>query len=265
MNDVYDALNRLHSPDFFIGMNVQGAPEAPVPAKQIRAFLKTEMDKLDADAIAERWRTGTTSAVPHWHYEYAGWDIDFYPIPKSPELRGKQGVRPIGMRSFEGKFVDSSGPIKAAITKKGGRYGDLDLPYVVAVNTLDESIVDQIDVMNALFGEEQYVITFGPDGPDEHQVSRAPNGVWTSRSGPRYTRISAVLLGVRILPFTVASANLWLIHNPWAQRPYSSVLTCLPQGVPQSGHMEWRPGESLAAILELPEGWPADPTAHQSQ
>jgi hypothetical protein len=65
MNDVYDALNRLHSPDFFIGMNVHGAPEAPVPAKQIRAFLKAKMDELDADAVAECWRTGTSSAVPH--------------------------------------------------------------------------------------------------------------------------------------------------------------------------------------------------------
>jgi hypothetical protein len=256
MDVVYDAINRLDSPGFFVGMDISGAPDTPPSARHIRAFLKARLDALDPDEVSEHLKLGGIRAIPHWRYEHEGWRIDFHPIPKSPKMRGKSGVRPIGMRSFEAKFVDSSTPIRDAIVAKAGRYGDLELPYVIAVNALDESSVDRIDVMDALFGEEQYIVTFGQSGISESEMSRAPNGAWMSGSGPRYTRVSAVLVAVRLLPWTVGSAGVCLIHNPWAQRPYFSELTRLPQGIPQDGRMEWQDGESLAEVLELPAGWP---------
>lgn len=257
MNEVYDALNRLDSPNFFIGLEIAGLPQSPPRAKRIRAFLKAQLNKLDLDEIAERWKSGGIKAVPHWRYEHEGWSITFYPIPKSPKLRGRSGARPIGMLGHEPKFVDSSTPIRNAILAKAGRYGDLDLPYVIAVNALDEASVDETDIMDALFGAEQYTVALGPTGVISYpEVSRAPNGAWTSESGPRYTRVSAVLVAVRLSPWTVGSAAVWLIHNPWAQRPYSSPLTRLPQGTPEAGRMNWHDGDSLHDVLGLPSGWP---------
>jgi hypothetical protein len=256
MNAVYDALNRLDSPNFFVGMDLRGAPETPPRARKIRAFLKGHLDKLDPDNIVALWKSGGIDAVPHWHYEHEGWEIDFYPIPKSPNLRGRKGIRPLGVWSHEGQFVNSSAPIRDAIINKAGRYGDLDLPYVIAVNALDRNIVHQIDIMEALFGKEQWTATWEQSGLSETEMTRIPNGVWTSKSGPTYTRVSAVLVTIQLLPWTVASADICLYHNPWAEKLYSSELTRLPQAIPQGDHMERQDGESLAAVLQLPLRWP---------
>lgn len=257
MNDVYDAINRLESPNFFVGMDISGAPETPVPARRIRAFLRERLDELDPDEVAKLWGAGKTEAISHWQYEHEGWSIDFHPIPKSPGLREKPGVRPIGMRSFEGKWVDASTSIRDAITAKAGRYGDFEVPLVIAVNYLGEDTVDQIDVMDALFGKETYSLAISPSGATSApRMKREPDGAWTSRSGPRYTRVSAVLLAIRAEPWTVGSAGTCLIHNPWAQRRYDSVLTRLSQGVPQAGLMHWKDGLTLGEALDLPQGWP---------
>lgn len=255
--EVYDALNRLDSPDFFIGMNIRGAPASPPSARDMRVLLRRALEDLDADEIAHLWKLGGVDAVPHWPYEHEGWKVDFYPIPKSPGLRGTLGIRPIGLRISEGHFADAATPIRDAIVDKAGAYWDFEIPYVVAVNYLGEDLVDQSDIMSALFGRERYEVSVGRNGViSEPKLDREPNGLWMSRSGPRRRRLSAVLLAVRLIPSTVGQAGVWLVHNPWATNPYSSELTRLPQGVPQEGHIEWRDGLSLSQALGLKPGWP---------
>jgi len=68
MNQVYDALNRLNSPDFYIGMNLGGAPATPPSARHIRAFLSRHLAQLNFDDIADLFRDGGFRALPHWLY-----------------------------------------------------------------------------------------------------------------------------------------------------------------------------------------------------
>lgn len=60
MDAVYDALNRLESPNFFIGMELRGAPETPPPARQIRAFLEEHLVPLNPDELAQTFREGAS-------------------------------------------------------------------------------------------------------------------------------------------------------------------------------------------------------------
>lgn len=255
MNVVYDVLNRLDSPNFFIGMNLSGFPETPPPTKQIKSFLVKHLAQLNPDEIANLLKTGDLDDLPHWHYEYKGWKIDFFPIPKSPSMRGKGGVRPLGMQFHGVHFLDSRVAIRDAIVAKARRYGDLDLPYVIAVNALGED-VDRIDIMEALFGKEQFTVRLTQSGPSEPKMTRVPDGAWVSKSGPRYKRVSAILVAAPVLPWNVPRARICLYHNPWARRPYTSELTRLPQAVPQDNTMKWQDGESLSTIFGLPLWWP---------
>lgn len=255
MSDVYDALNRLESPNFFIGVKLRGAPRTPPPARQIRSFLADRLAALDPDEMAKVLRSGGLDALPHWHYEHEGWKMDFFPIPKSPDARGKPGVRPLGMQFYEPVWMDSRIAIRDAIGRKAGRYGDLDLPYVVAVNALVEG-VDEIDIADALFGKEKFIVSFAQSGPSRVEMTRVPDGVWGSQSSPRYRRITAVLVTAPLLPWNVPRASICLYHNPWAERPYSSELTRLLQAVLEAGRVKRVGGESLAVVLGLPSGWP---------
>jgi hypothetical protein len=254
MDVVYDSINRLDSPNFFIGMDIQGAPQTPPPAGPIRSFLSKNLAGLNPDKMMTLLESGL-DALPHWHYEYGGWKIDFYPIPKSPEARGKPGTRPIGLQFYGPQFMDSRTAIRDVLCTKAGRYGNLALPYVVAVNALDRS-TDFTDIMEALFGKGKYLIDFSRSKSSEPEMTREPDGVWASKSGPRYTRLSAALVAIGLSPWNLPRANIRLYHNPWANLPYNSELTLLPQAVPLTGQMKLEDGKSLSSVFDLPYEWP---------
>jgi len=255
MNDVYDTLNRLESPNFFIGVKLRGAPRTPPPARQIRSFLAQRFVAQDPDEMAKVLESGGLDALPHWYYEHENWELDFFPIPKRPDARGRAGVRPLGMQFYQLVCIEPRVAIRDAIVKKAGRYGEPDLPYVVAANALDEN-VDEIDVEEALFGKEEFTVSRQQAGSSCVEMTRAPDGVWGSESGPRYTRVSAVLVAAPVLPWNVPRAPMCLYHNPWAEKPYSSELTRLPQAFLEAGRVKRVGGESLAVVLGLPSGWP---------
>jgi hypothetical protein len=255
INVVYDTLNRMESPNFFIGVEPVGSPTSSPPGREIRSFLERELAKLNPDDVAQLIEKGGYRAAPEWRFEAAGWRAKFFPIPKSPDARGKPGVRPLGMWFHGVHQITTWQAIRDSVLAKAGRYGELDLPYVVAVDVFAEH-QDRIQVMEALFGQEQIVIRWSGGIPGKAEPARAPNGVWTSETGPRNTRVSAVLIGENVLPSRAAAPTLCLYHNPWAKRAYRGALTRLPQAVPVVDHMEWRDGLHTADALGLPKDWP---------
>jgi hypothetical protein len=250
MNTVYDALDRLDSPDFFIGLDLRGAPDTPPPARRIRSFLAQRLSALDPEAVGRLVNEQGWRSVPHWRFEHEGWRIEFYPIPKSARVRGQPGVRPLAAFFRQPQSVSPSNAIKDAVVRKGQRYGDVDLPYVVAVNALG-LFVGRGDVVDALFGHEQIVVPVGPNGPGPERFGRAPDGAWMGPAGPQYTRISGVLLATRLDPWNIPTAPVCLYHNPWARRPIPPALTSLPRAVAREGRLEFTEGRSLGDVL----GW----------
>lgn len=255
MNSVYDSINKLNSPNFFIGLNLNGYPKTAPPGVEIRSFLTKKLAMLDADEIYSLYIAGGIEGLPHWHFQYGGWKIDFFPIPKSQASRGKSGVRPIGMLFFGFHVVESVIAIRQALVRKAKRYGNIDLPYIIAINVLDYD-ANRIDFLEALFGSEQFIIGVSSNGSvGEPRMTRKPNGLWNSTAAPRYTRVSAVLFAEQIMPWSLTRASICLYHNPWAKKKYSSVLTRLPQAIPKE-EMEWHQGETVGAILDLSRQWP---------
>jgi len=253
MNTVYDILDRkVDATNFFLWVNVEGAPKSPPPASRIASFINKRLVRLDPDKVAKLYESDATEPIPTWRFEHDDWIVEFQSIPKKHGARNKKGARPIGAQSTGVHWVDHRTPIRDAINKKVGRYGDIDLPYVIAVNVLE--FVDEIDIMEALFGKEQFTIAFSQSGsaePVETQMSRVPDGVWTSHDGPRNTRVSAVLLATRLTPWNLLQNNVRLYHNPWAKRPYSSVLTRLSQAILEDNHMKKVEGELMGTVLDL--------------
>lgn len=261
MNDVYDALNRLESPNFFIGLEILGSPDTPPRASYIRRSLRKNLDRLDPDDIAELWEFDP-EAIPRWRYEHDGWVLRAYPIPKSEEARGDSDVRPIGVWSPLGGFpeIRPEEAIRKAILAKVGRYGNLQLPYVIAANLRTELPSSRSDVLDALFGDGQIVVSRRKkDGQNQtSRIKRAGNGVWASNSGPQNQGVSAVLVTHSIDYFNLANADVCLYHNPWATRPYDTAMTRLSEATVKEDPeiIDWQEGESLAELLGLPDNWP---------
>lgn len=247
LNTLYDSLNYLQSPDFFIKIEVDGLPRTPVPGREIKRALERRLARLNPELINHFLHSRSLDLVPHWDFEHDGLRITCSPIPKPPELRGLPGVRTLGMKTFGG-IIDSEGPIKTAVTTKAKRYGVLDLPLVVAVNATDLFLSDR-DVLNALYGSFQ--------GWPEPELLNDERGVWGNVDNPKWTRVAATLVTIKLRSDKlVVPAHLH--HNPRAVRPYSSELTRFPQTTITNNRLITSDGETIESILGLPSDFPED-------
>lgn len=255
MNQVYDILNEMDSPDFFIGLRISGSPRTQPKAKEIRKQVSEWLKSLDHDVIADLHQRDSIHGLPNLEINHEGWHIVFVPIAKSPMARGKPGIRPIGMQMTGFELTKTKEAIRDAMGKKATRYGAMDRPYIIAINVLSP-VVDQEDVLDALFGSEQ--ISFRIDTPDDSPpiYSRARDGVWLGPSKPKNTRVSGVLIVQNLTPWTVAHSNVTVYHNPWAQCRYTGSMTTLSQALPENGEIIFKNGVHPRELLGLEINWP---------
>lgn len=254
---VYDCINTIDSPNFFLRLDVRGAPDTPPPTQRLRRDLAEWLRGLEPDKIQTMYDAAGEDEIPELHWSHDGWDITFQPIPKSPKSRGRAGVRPIGMQVPQPRWLSTHTDIKKAIESKTGKYGQLGLPFIVAINVFADHC-DNIDIMNALFGEEFVSVTQKADGTLLQKPGRKPNGVWVRPQGIANEDISGALVVSFITPWTMGVLTPELFHNPWASRPITASDWTLPQCIPDlnTGSVEHRQGVSGASLFRMPMPWP---------
>jgi len=255
MNQVYDILNEMDSPDFFIGLEIAGAPKTPPPARRIRDQVSEWLKSLNYDVIADLHQHETIRGLPNLEINHDGWHIVFLPIAKSQAARGKPGIRPIGTQMGSFELSKTKEAIRDAIGKKATRYGKMDRPFIIAVNVLSP-VLDREDVLGALFGSEQLVFRGGTSDNHPPDWERARDGVWLGPSGPKNTRVSGVLIVKHLTPWTIAHSDVTLYHNPWAQRRYTGSMTTLSQALPENGNIIFKPGVHPREVFGLEMNWP---------
>jgi hypothetical protein len=257
IKEVYDALNDIVSPNFFIGINIRGTPTTPVPKWKLKRDVHRFLEKLDPDIVTSYYKNNND--FPKKSFSHDDWILEYYAIPKSNESRGKDSVRPLGVRMHMPKWVDTRTPIRDAIQKKSTKYGNLGKPYIIAVNSLALHL-DNIDIMDALFGKESFVFTIDSDGSlvgSEPKAIRNPDGAWFGPEGPQNTRVSAVFIVWSLLPWSVAVRTPIIYHNPWSQFPCQEEMAKLKRAIPNCGHMETIEGLNAKDIFNLKADWPS--------
>ncbi|MBE7518381.1 MAG: hypothetical protein HS107_03960 [Thermoflexaceae bacterium] len=226
-NQVYDQLDKLVSPDFFIGVEVREHPKSPPPGQAIRRFLAQQIEDASWEQVNAAIDRRGLEAAPRWHFSDQSWTVDFFPIPKNADERGKPETRPVGLWFYDARTLSDVDDIRAAVVRKAGKYGDLRAPFVVAVNLLS-GFSDENIVLKSLLGRTRYTIP-RPDKGITGGWDRAPDGVWTSPRGPRYTRLSGVLVVHHARPWSVRTSKLWYCPNPWAATPFPEPSPRLPR------------------------------------
>lgn len=118
LDQVYDVLNSMQSPNFFIGVKAIEGPCKPPPARKLRSAIEMFLNELDLDVMQDCMRTCGLSAIPTGKFVHGSWKVEFFPIPKSEKTRGNLSLRPIGMMgSFDVQIVDDSRALREAIRK----------------------------------------------------------------------------------------------------------------------------------------------------
>jgi hypothetical protein len=239
---LYDAVDKLDCPNFFLGITVRTVGSADLPTRKLRSKAEEWLSSLDPDETKHVSIYDPDRERFEW--QEAGWDIELRPIPIRGDARGQSGHRPLGILGAQGAWINDSGALKAALEDKGSAYGDLDAPLIIAVNSFGFSS-DEFDVMNALYGSLQ--VRFSLDDPTAPgESTRAPDGYW-ARDSWAHRHVAGVLIGRSVSPYSVSTSAPTLWRHPAASRG----IAALPS---------WRAAEVIGDRIEY-----TDPTQPMSE
>jgi hypothetical protein len=241
-----------------IGITVHEAPHNTPSAHRAKSFIQNKLQHIDYETLRHGIEEHGNAARPKWTYNHDGLMMTIFPLPLSPEKVGtnKNGV--IGMRMAPPVWTGMDRRTRRGLIDKAKRYGYLGAPFIVAINATKFGF-EFDDFINALFGD--IVVSFPASGEfDDSQIrlNRKANGVWISKKGPRYTRLSGVLAFMNLYHTNISSAKVLFFKNPWAEFPAPSVMNSFDTVVLETGGLNTIKGKTLGEILELPSGWPLD-------
>lgn len=255
---LYDAIDRMQPHSFYLKLDIEQDGARQPPVKTVIAELERWLATLDADAATAALQARPRfDSAPSRRLEVSGWTLRFAALPVKPELRGRITGRALGALPAETKVFDPRIAIRRAMRDKGGRFGDLEHPYVVAL-ALQEIVVDHDDVRAALLGDAVATI-HGFDATQRPAMTRErnDNGYWSARRASG-RRVSAVLTIEHPRPWTAPRLEPQLWVNPWASRPYRAHRLWPWTSLDPTGtQLTFGAAETTAAeLLRLPRDWP---------
>jgi len=255
LNVVYDALNRVHCPDYFLNLQHYGELTSPLPGEKLRQELRQFLKSLEYEKV-RTLAEGGLARLPRFSFSHGSFRLTIGVIPVDPQRRGHPGHRPLGMYGPGNmELVDHHTPIRDKIRRKAHRYGQLRHPLILAINDAGGH-ADRIDVMEALVGTECWMFSPLSGRPNEPTFRRAPDGALVGPTGPRNRNVSAVFLVSALLPWTVATVEPVIYCNPWARHPVEDLPESIAQFQVDGQQMVPRGGCPMHKVLGLPKGWP---------
>jgi hypothetical protein len=212
LRGVFDEINRVTSPNFFVNLHVGQVGPRALSTKGLKAELETWLGNLDPDEVDPTDLLSETGRRYLWSSD--GWQLEFRPMPIRAGARGRGNHRPLGMwSSGEARQVDDEGPLRNALKDKGSAYGKLDKPLLLALS-VNTGFDRSFETMNALYGSA--MVVFNRADPDSAHNSHSANGYFGSPGAWQHSHVAGVLIGPNIGPWIVASVapTLWAHPSP---------------------------------------------------
>jgi hypothetical protein len=179
------------------------------------------------------------------------------PHRRKPSTLGK----PLIPGCWMGCFLDEEHQrFKKKLNKKAAKdYKNWGLPYIIAVNDCNYPPLEEVQILDAIFGDT--LVHFYPENDQVRDVEivRDTNGFWGQRESPLNTRVAGVIITQKItydsLPGT--PPTIWV--NPFADKkcPLTNCeyFTRMLPDSPSSCYREIK-GNTYSDLLGLWPGWP---------
>lgn len=259
MGQVHEALQRIDSPVYFLWVDHFGYPTATPKMSSLIREVEEWLRSLDYEEIQTIVRESDyVDRLPVLRLDAGEMILNIRPIPKSERVRGQSGIMPVGVFGpGKAQMVDTVTGIRKAGQSKSKKYGDLSLPYIVAMNVL-EQFARRYSVLDALFGREAIRHTGYLDGSEKIESVREPDGLWLNNKGPLNTNISAVLIFFGLTPWNLATVESVLVENPFALRAFTNELPMkrIVGDVSTGKLSEVVEEQNIENVLKLPSPWP---------
>jgi len=256
LNNLLLAIGKSRSPNFFLDIVHDGTLNNPAPGAKIRKELERWMAALDPDDLMQKIVSSGLDDLPKYSWKSDDFILTITPIPKNPDRRNFGLGTAIGALSpREMSEVKTSVGIKKALMNKGYYYGNLDLPFIIAINVIGNEFARREHCLEAFFGQECVSVSRTKDGSIQQRHERRPNGAWSGPAGFRMKGVSGAMIAFGLSAFTIHKQGPILYHHPCPSNPFSFDLWPLDQYVVRENRMvklEGRPASDLLGLSPLP-------------
>ncbi|HHT9131162.1 MAG TPA: hypothetical protein ACFYED_01610 [Candidatus Tripitaka californicus] len=233
-SEFVDKLNKMYC-EYYLSAHSAGTLKSRPSLKQIKNWLKTKQPDENSREL-----------------ELGGAYIKITILGKKETTTG----RTVGASGYSG-WCQTASMIRNVIHKKATKYGNLEYPYLIAINVnAPLSGVSADTVASAFFGN--LCVRINPKTGESITGRDLRTAKLLSPKGdPQNTRVSGVIILENLVPWSIAHATPMLWHNPLADPfPFPPELWQLPQQIPKEGVYAEKAGETISDLLGLPLHWP---------
>jgi hypothetical protein len=243
-------LDTLWHPNFMVRVRIVARGHSQPRRAAVTAGVLAWLDGLDPDEVAAR----PVHEFPRFSGHAGDWRFELEALPMKSEARSSRRRRLVAIFPSDGGWDNTVTALRAGLKEKAGKYGRPNDPFIIAP-LLTSGFVSAEDVFSALFGSE--VVTFTTDAPESARLHRRGDGFWRSGSGFRGTRVSGVLIGSAVMPWTAAAALPRLWTHPAAAHPLTVDLTLPTATIGSEGVLVLSLNDrSGADVFGLDPRWP---------
>jgi len=146
-------------------------------------------------------------------FDIHGWHLQCKAMPINSRKERSSGILFVSIGG-DAHMVNRSTAIRDAMVSKANKYGKLDSPLIIAVNSMC-LFLDEDEELSALYGSLQ--ADFILDNLDaDLGISRTRNGAWNGFKGPQYRNVCAVWIFRNLHLHSLCDAQSTLYLNPFS-------------------------------------------------
>ncbi|MEN2283283.1 hypothetical protein AAGF08_14150 [Algoriphagus sp. SE2] len=253
INEFYDSLSKIDSKGFLLQIDTLIIKGNNQPStKKLIQFVEREIQKLDPDVITTQLQDKGTESIPVIEVNDDQLHLIIKPMPVIAAARNKK-KRPIDVYPIETFWGAGEESLKESISKKAKRYGELDKPFIVCVNSLDMRTSGTIDIENAIWGSIAISWSTDPNNHDEKWI-RKKDGLFLDEKGPRLENLSGTFIS-KVVPHNIPNANYWLFQHPFTTNNLDFESIGLKFSYVKDSQINRVIGDDLDSILSISKNW----------
>jgi hypothetical protein len=153
---VVAALDAIQAPHFYVSVDYEGIGASAPSTKKLRSSIQEWLAGLDVTAVRLAVARGGWQAEPVMVAEPGpGWRLVLRAIAVREGVSRLAKTRTVGTEGpGEAVMVDHVGPFRRRLDQKATGYGEMPVPYLIAVLDLSEYPPHEDDHARALYGTD---------------------------------------------------------------------------------------------------------------
>lgn len=235
------AIDAIDVLDYWLDLQIDEYGPQPIPPRRFVTGLRRWLLDQDIDLLSALAGRGL-GGMPWYEWRESGWLVREWAIPRSPEMRGRRELRPLGMLPVEDDGKDVWIALRQKMELKADRYGELGTALVIAVNAPDA-------------WENNPQVPWSAFGPHPFTEAWERDGFFLRDDGRTYPNVSGVLVATALQPHSFTRQAPVLFENPEARYPVPDTVMWKRVRI-EGGEPIEIAGVDPSDLFDLPAAWP---------